>query len=88
VVLPGGIERHGDPVAAEVAGELVALLNTDATTASLGPDGVLAVGFGEVRLVVEPDDMYEAWQLRAGNGLLLVGVPGGDVAIWTPDQAV
>jgi hypothetical protein len=87
MALPGGVERHADPLTADVAAVLLALLNTEVTTATLSPDGALTVVLGEVRLVVEADEMYESWQLSADNGLLLAGLPGGDVAIWSPDKA-
>ncbi|BEL04533.1 hypothetical protein Q0Z83_027240 [Actinoplanes sichuanensis] len=85
---PGRVERYADPVTAEVAEAIIPLLNADTTMVSLSPDGSLTIGFGDVRLVAEPDEMYESWQVRADNDLLLVCVPGGDVAIWLPDREV
>ncbi|WP_436535419.1 DUF6188 family protein [Actinoplanes sp. HUAS TT8] len=82
---PDRPELHSEPVTTEVAAALVPLLNTDVTAIALTPAGILTINFGATRLTVEPDMMYEAWQLRADNGLLVVNVPGGSVAIWEPE---
>jgi hypothetical protein len=80
----GGPERQGDPVSPEVAQDLIPLLNAYVTTAAFSPDGTLTIVFDDVRVVVPPGDRYEAWQMRSDDDLLIVGTPGGGVAIWGP----
>jgi hypothetical protein len=54
--------------------------------ASVSEDaGRLDIVFAGLTIAVPPDERYEAWQVRADNGLLMVCVPGGDVAIWKPE---
>ncbi|PWK40084.1 hypothetical protein BC793_12023 [Actinoplanes xinjiangensis] len=80
-----GPERHGEPVSLDVAEQLIQLLNTPVTAAAVDPHGTLAVTFGSVDLVVPYDEMYETWQMRSDQGLLIVSMPGGDLAIWNPE---
>lgn len=48
-------------------------------------DGCLEVDFMDgSRISVAPDTDFEAWQVAGPGGLLLVGLPGGGVSIWTP----
>jgi hypothetical protein len=65
---------------------LLGLLN-QAVEATIDDDGQLTMRFAEgTTLTAPPDDRYEAWQLRDHAGLLIVCMPGGDLAIWLPDQ--
>lgn len=61
-------------------------LNTPVTAAVVDPRGTLTVAFGNADLVVPYDEMYEAWQMRSDDGLLIVSRPGGDLAIWRPES--
>ncbi|HLL69311.1 MAG TPA: DUF6188 family protein [Micromonosporaceae bacterium] len=81
VVLADGSERHGDPTSLDVAEQLMQLLNTPVTAAVVDPRGTLTIAFGSAYLVVPHDEMYEAWQMRSDEGLLIVSTPGGDLAI-------
>jgi hypothetical protein len=81
-----GSERHGEPISPEVAEQLIQLLNTPVTAAAIDPDGTLTVTFDNANLVVPYDEMYEAWQIRSDQGLLVVSMPGGDLAIWKPES--
>jgi hypothetical protein len=80
-----GPARRGDPIGLVVAEQLIRLLEATVTTASVDQGGDLTIAFGEDRLVVPCDAMYEAWQLRSDKGLLIVSMPGGGLAIWQPD---
>ncbi|MBO3741833.1 DUF6188 family protein [Actinoplanes flavus] len=84
VVLADGSDRHGDPISLDVAEQLIRLLNTPATAAVVDPRGALKVAFEDAYVVVPYDQMYEAWQVRSDEGLLIVSMPGGDLAIWPP----
>jgi hypothetical protein len=46
--------------------------------------GQLTVAFDSLTITVPRDDDYEAWQIRADNGLMIVCVPGGELAVWLP----
>lgn len=86
MVLADGSEWHGDPISPRVAEQLIQLLNTPVTAAVVDPRGTLTVAFGKANLVVPYDEMYEAWQMRSEEGLLIVSTPGGDLAIWQPES--
>ena len=63
------------------------LLVNQAADATIGEDRQLTLRFaGGTTLTVPPDDKYEAWQLRDDTGLLIVCMPGGGLAVWSPDQ--
>ncbi|MEU8663636.1 DUF6188 family protein [Actinoplanes philippinensis] len=81
-----GSERHGEPISLDVAEQLIQLLNAPVTAAAVDPYGTLTVTFGDADLVVPNDEMYEAWQIRSDQGLLVVSMPGGDLAIWKPES--
>lgn len=38
----------------------------------------------EIQIFVPSDQSYEAWQISSSNGLLVVSLPGGSVAVWYP----
>ena len=48
-------------------------------------DGQLSVVFDSATITVPRDDDYEAWQVRADDGTLIVCVPGGELAVWLPE---
>ncbi len=37
-----------------------------------------------VALQVDPDEKYEAWDVSANDGLMIVSLPGGELAYWEP----
>lgn len=46
--------------------------------------GNLTLVFGNgVTLIAQPDSSYEAWTLTGPNGLMVVCMPGGELARWT-----
>lgn len=72
--------------ATELAGveRLHALLREDLVSASVGEDGSLRLEFGEAVITALVDDNYESWQVVADDGLHVVSMPGGGLAVWTP----
>ena len=55
----------------------------EVTSQGVADDGTLVLGLGSATLTVRPHSMYEAWQVRGPDGLLIVCVPGGDcLAVW------
>ncbi len=50
-------------------------------------DGSLDVIFADgSKLVVPIDPDYEAWEISASDGFLVVSRPGGGLATWSPKQ--
>ena len=50
--------------------------------------GMLTISFGGgAQIVVPPDELYEAWQVNADDGSLVVCMPGGELAVWAPESA-
>lgn len=79
---PVRIPMHGS--AAEMAPALE-LLQQVPTSLDAHKDGRLLLHFaGGGRLSVEADADYEPWTLTGPDGLRLVSLPGGDLAVWTP----
>lgn len=83
-VLADGSERQGSPVSLDVAEQLIRLLKAPVTAAIVDPGGTLKIAFDDVYVVVPCDEMYESWQMRSDDGLLIVSMPGGALAIWQP----
>ena len=81
----GGARWAGEPLTAGAAGALLPLNQRELTSAHIETDGALVLGFGSATVTVPPASMYEAWQVRGPDGLLIVCSPGGDyVAVWEP----
>ena len=79
---PVHIPMHGS--AAEMAPALE-LLQQVPTLLDAHKDGRMLLHFaGGARLAVEADADYEPWTLTGPDGLRLVSLPGGDLAVWTP----
>ena len=79
-----GVIHELDP---EVRTGLGPLLNIDPDTLSTGfvePDCTLHLEFVTgTRLIVRPDAMYEAWQVRCPGSRLVVCPPaGGSLSVW------
>lgn len=65
-------------------GELIGQSITESIADSTG---TLSITFSNsVRFVVEPDTDYEAWTIGGPGGMLIVCTPGGELAVWSPDQ--
>jgi Family of unknown function (DUF6188) len=71
-----------DPERQDVAAGL-ALFNTVVLSAVAFKSGVLRIVFSSGRLLrVDPDPQFESWTATGPNGMLIVGLPGGDLAVW------
>ena len=77
------IER-AEPTSVEVLAALRGLLMRAVLSVS-EHHGQLSVEFDSVTITVPPDENYEAWQIRADDGLLIVCIPGGELAVWLPE---
>jgi hypothetical protein len=72
----------------EDTGRVAALAGATITTAVAEQDGTLRLAFsGDTRLDVGPNDTYEAWTIAGPHGRKIVCMPGGEIAVWAPDEA-
>jgi hypothetical protein len=63
---------------------VLALLDAAVTRIVAFKDGRLVLTFEPAWTIDVPaGHQYEAWTLNGPDGLLLVSMPGGDVAVWT-----
>ena len=86
-VVNGDTRWAGEPLTAGAAGALLPLNLREVTSGRISTDGTLMLGLGSATLTVPPAPMYEAWQVRGPDGLLIVCSPGGDyVAVWGPES--
>jgi hypothetical protein len=79
---PRLVPSHGELTA-------TALLNTlnHRLTQALISDGHLKLAFdNDLELGIAPHPQWEAWQISSADHLLIVCTPGGQLAIWYPDQ--
>ena len=76
--------EQAEPTSVEVLGALRDLLMKPVLSVSES-DGQLDVVFDSLTISVPRDDDYEAWQVRADDGLLIVCAPGGELAVWLPE---
>jgi hypothetical protein len=75
----------GEPLTGEAAGALLLLNARAVAAATVAPDGTLSLVLGEAELTVRPHELYEAWQVRGPDGLLVICSPGGEcIAVWDP----
>jgi Family of unknown function (DUF6188) len=84
------LARPGKPTAAHapdsdaVATALLSVLSQGASEITL-TGGQLVISFETgLALKVDPDQRYESWQISSDDGLLIVCMPGGELAIWYP----
>lgn len=86
-VVDGNTHWAGQPLTAGAAGALLPLNQREVGSARIGSDGKLVLSLGSATLEVPPAPMYEAWQVRGPDGMLIVCAPGGDyVAVWEPES--
>jgi hypothetical protein len=49
--------------------------------------GDLELKIGGATITVPPNDAFEAWTVTGPNGLRVVSMPGGTLAVWSPSGA-
>lgn len=60
------------------------LTGTTLTTASVADDGTLRVSLQDGRvLTAGADEQFEAWTIAGPEGLKIVCLPGGELAVWS-----
>jgi hypothetical protein len=66
-------------------GEVLGVLNKPVSNIRIFKTGKIEVHAESFQIIVEPASAYEAWQIYADNGLRIICVPDGDLAIWLPE---
>jgi hypothetical protein len=78
------IDPEGDPVQMAPA---LRVLRQEVEQAIAFKDGRLELTFGDgVLLRVPVGEDYEAWKIVGPAGLRIVSLPGGELAIWSPER--
>jgi hypothetical protein len=66
---------------------LQALLHQTVTSSIAEESGALSLDFSDgSRLHVGSHDSYEAWTVAGPGGMKVVSMPGGELAVWPPDN--
>lgn len=69
------------------ADHLRALLHQKITFSIAEESGALSLVFSNgSRLHVDPHDSYEAWTVAGPGGMKVVAMPGGELAVWSPEN--
>jgi hypothetical protein len=75
-----GVEALITPEQTVTVAPLLSTHNTKVNLLSAGKNGVLRIDFDNgSSIVAEPDKLYEAWQINAGDNLFICG-PGGKIS--------
>jgi len=92
IASPFTLDRHGkvftispedDPD--EAFEPIRQLVGQQVEDARATPSGGLEMVFEDgSRLQVAPDEAHEAWNVSGPDGALVVSMPGGELAIWSP----
>lgn len=62
---------------------MLRVIRLEVAHAACSGEGALSISFTDGTAIhVEPDPRYEAWTFNGPNGLLIVALPGGGLAIW------
>lgn len=80
-----GVARHVDPERGDQLDAALTVLWAPFESASAFKDGRLELRIGGSWIAVPPSDNFEAWTVAGPEGLRVVSMPGGEVAIWTLD---
>lgn len=83
-----GITEHSVERLSEI-GPALQLFNADVVDAKAFKNGDLEIIFStNTVLSVEPDAQFESWEIvsNSTNGMRVVGMPGGELAIWRDTQ--
>jgi len=88
VVTANGTERLVVPESGANVPAALDVLRAEVVEAVAYKDGALRVSCADgVQVAAPPDEGYEAWTLTGPGGARLVSLPGGEIAVWSPDQA-
>lgn len=75
------------PTAPNELGPALGLFGAVVRSAKAFDGGKLEIVFNDdQRLDVESDPDYEAWEIVAPGGMRAICAPGGEVAVWQPNE--
>lgn len=64
---------------------VLSILHKEVNSIRAYKTGSLCISFSDGSyLSVDASPDYEAWEISGSNGLEIISMPGGDLAIWTP----
>ncbi len=66
----------------EQLGPALSLLHLPVQKIRVWKNGYLLIVFPTARLEIQSDQDFEAWELSGPKGMLIVSLPGNEVAIW------
>jgi len=78
-----GTACHVDPEQGDHLDAALTVLRAPFESASAFKDGRLELRIGGSSIVVPASQNFEAWTVVGPEGLRLVSMPGGEVAVWT-----
>ncbi|MEO1440291.1 MAG: DUF6188 family protein [Chloroflexota bacterium] len=67
-------------------GRCLAVLHKSVQQVIMHKSGLLEVKVDAISISVPPDANHEAWQVSVTNGLRVIAMPGGALAVWSPDD--
>ena len=76
----GGTVWTGEPGSAE---QRLKVVRGDVVSAAVTTGGGLQLAIGDAEICVDADPDYESWQLGDTDGVILVCMPGGGIAVWS-----
>ena len=86
-VAPGGTELFVIPEEAAHVEVVLRLLRATAVEVSAFKEGSFEARFSDGTILqVPPSEGFEAWTLSGPDGIRLVSLPGGDLAVWGTEE--
>ena len=84
-VFDRGHSHQLPPAAPWELGPAMGLVGHVVTSARVSGTGRLEIAFDDGRMLfVDPDALYEAWEIVGPRGMHVVCAPGGAVSVWQP----
>ena len=78
-----------DPEQIHTCGQALRLFNARVTSAKAYNSGRLEITLSDgMFLRVDSNPQFEAWEAVGSDGMRVVSVPGGELAIWQPNSSV
>ena len=86
VVTSHGAARLVVPESGANLSAVLDVLRAEVVEAVADKDGAFRVWCSDgIEVAAPPDEDYEAWTLTGPRGARLVSLPGGDIAVWSPE---
>jgi hypothetical protein len=84
VLQEGSTESLVVPEIPSTAGALLLVLRQKVVELEMFDEGHLEMQLSQSRISVPGTEDYEPWELTGPNGLRVVSIPGGELAVWLP----